>query len=49
MRTAVERFLPRLRDTAQKITTKFNEQHLNPPFRTERDNTINSKKAAFVR
>lgn len=33
MRTAVERFLPRLRDTAQKITLKFNEQHDNPPFR----------------
>jgi IclR family mhp operon transcriptional activator len=45
MRTAVERFLPRLRDTAQKITTKFNEQHLNPPFRTELD----SKKTALVR
>jgi IclR family mhp operon transcriptional activator len=35
MRTAVERFLPRLRDTAQKITLKFNEQHVNPPFRRE--------------
>lgn len=38
MRTAVERFLPRLKDTAQKITLKFNEQHQNPPFRAQQAN-----------
>jgi len=48
MRTAVERFLPRLRDTAQKITLKFNEQHLNPPFRHEALG-VDSKKPAFIR
>jgi IclR family transcriptional regulator, mhp operon transcriptional activator len=32
-RTAVERFVPRLRDTAQKIRVKFVEQQRNPPHR----------------
>ncbi|HVO48043.1 MAG TPA: helix-turn-helix domain-containing protein [Steroidobacteraceae bacterium] len=32
-RTAVERFIPRLRDAAQKIRQTFIEQHRNPPFR----------------
>ena len=30
-RTAVERFVPRLRDTAQKIRTRFTEQQAGPP------------------
>jgi DNA-binding IclR family transcriptional regulator len=32
-RMAVERFVPRLRDTAQKIRVKFVEQQRNPPHR----------------
>ncbi len=32
-RLAVERFVPRLRDTAQKIRVKFAEQQRNPPHR----------------
>jgi IclR family mhp operon transcriptional activator len=35
MRTAVERFLPRLRDTAHKITSMFVEQQQHPPFRPQ--------------
>lgn len=35
MRTAVERFLPRLRDTAHKITSMFAEQQQHPPFRPQ--------------
>jgi IclR family mhp operon transcriptional activator len=34
-RVAVERFLPRLRDTAQKIRVKFVEQRRNPPHRAD--------------
>lgn len=33
MRTAVERFLPRLRDTAHTIRRRFTEMQHNPPFR----------------
>jgi len=32
-KTAVERFIPRLRDAAQKIRQTFIEQQRNPPFR----------------
>jgi IclR family mhp operon transcriptional activator len=32
-RTAVERFVPKLRDTAQKIRAQFTEQQSNPPHR----------------
>jgi IclR family transcriptional regulator, mhp operon transcriptional activator len=35
-RTAVERFVPKLRDTAQKIRIKFVEQQRNPPHRSGR-------------
>jgi IclR family transcriptional regulator, mhp operon transcriptional activator len=35
-RTAVERFVPKLRDTAQKIRAKFAEQQRNPPHRSGR-------------
>jgi IclR family transcriptional regulator, mhp operon transcriptional activator len=35
-RTAVERFVPKLRDTAQKIRVKFVEQQRNPPHRPGR-------------
>ena len=35
-RTAVERFVPKLRDTAQKIRVKFVEQQRNPPHRSGR-------------
>jgi IclR family transcriptional regulator, mhp operon transcriptional activator len=35
-RVAVERFVPRLRDTAQKIRAKFTEQQRNPPHRPGR-------------
>jgi IclR family transcriptional regulator, mhp operon transcriptional activator len=34
-RLAVERFVPRLRDTAQKIRVKFVEQQRNPPHRPD--------------
>jgi hypothetical protein len=30
---AVERFVPKLRDTAQRIRTTFAEQQRDPPFR----------------
>jgi len=33
MRTAVERFVPKLRETAQKIRARFTEQQSNPPHR----------------
>ncbi|HTX25275.1 MAG TPA: IclR family transcriptional regulator C-terminal domain-containing protein [Steroidobacteraceae bacterium] len=34
-RVAVERFVPRLRETAQKIRVKFVEQRRNPPHRSD--------------
>jgi hypothetical protein len=35
-RLAVERFLPKLRDTAQRIRQRFSDQQRNPPHRAGR-------------
>jgi hypothetical protein len=32
-KVAVDRFVPKLRDTAQKIRQTFTEQQRNPPYR----------------
>jgi IclR family mhp operon transcriptional activator len=32
MKTAVERFLPRMREAAQKIRSRFREQQVGPPL-----------------